>query len=119
MKYCFFLQRRFALLGHTLALNIATKNPTATFCGVVQGRQYFDMLSSQKELTYTSLILDEDIHKKLTAHHFLPFTYDPLNRKLHSLSKFTSTNTIYIRDITLVEKRIKSANKISIFSEKF
>ena len=62
---------------------------------------------------------DDDIHKKLTAHHFLPFTYDPLNRKLHILSKFTATNTIYIRDIKLVEKRIKSANKISIFSEKF
>ena len=62
---------------------------------------------------------DEKIHETLTAHHFLPYTYDPFMRKLHALATFTDTNTIYIRDLHLVKERIASASNISIFSESF
>ncbi len=62
---------------------------------------------------------DEKIHETLTAHHFLPYVYDPFIRRLQLLSTFTDTNTIYIRDIAMVQKRIKGGSNIAIFSESF
>lgn len=59
------MQRRFAFIGHALAYNISKSHPDASFCGVVQVRSSYEYLKKQKDVAYTSLILDEDIHKKL------------------------------------------------------
>lgn len=64
MKICFFLQRRFAYLGHNLAVILKEKYTELDFCGYVNLRSSFDFLSSQKEIKYSALLLDEDIQKK-------------------------------------------------------
>lgn len=64
MKACFFLQRRFAFIGHNLALNLKEKYDMTNFCGFVSQRSSYDFLKSQKDIQYTNLLLDEDIHKK-------------------------------------------------------
>lgn len=64
MKICFFLQRRFAYMGHHLAVVLKENYQDVNFCGYVSLRSSFDFLSSQKEINYTSLLLDEDIQKK-------------------------------------------------------
>ncbi len=61
MKLCFFMQRRFALIAHSLACSIYHKHPTAKFCGFVQTRRSFDFLNQQKEISYTQLVLEEDV----------------------------------------------------------
>jgi len=62
---------------------------------------------------------DQSIHEKLLANNFLPYKYDPFNRKLSPLATFLETNTIYLRDYSFVEERITSAKKVSVFSETF
>lgn len=65
MKVCFFLQRRFATIGHAMAQHLKEEFPDAQFCGIVQMRKSFEFLREQKDILYTSLILEEDIHNKL------------------------------------------------------
>lgn len=62
---------------------------------------------------------DQSIHDTLIENNFNPYTYDPFTRNILPLSIFLETNTIYIRDYSFVERRIKSAKKISVFSETF
>lgn len=64
MKGCFLLQRNFAYIGHNLAILLKEKYGIDKFCGYVYLRSSYDFLKSQPEIDYTSLILDEDIHKK-------------------------------------------------------
>jgi len=64
MKICLVLQRRFAYLGHELAVLLAQKHGVAEFCGYVHERESYRYLQTQKDLTYSGLILDEDIQKK-------------------------------------------------------
>lgn len=64
MKICFFLQRRFAYLGHHLAVILKDNYQDVDFCGYVSLRSSFDFLSSQKEIKYSTLLLDEDVQKK-------------------------------------------------------
>ncbi|MEK7072100.1 MAG: hypothetical protein AAB969_00865 [Patescibacteria group bacterium] len=64
MKICFFLQRRFAYLGHNLAVILKEKYTELDFCGYVNLRSSFDFLSSQKDIKYSTLLLDEDMQKK-------------------------------------------------------
>ena len=64
MKVCFFLQRRFAYIGHALACRLKETEPSMQFCGVVQTRPSLRYLQSQTDLTYTSLLLEGDfLHK--------------------------------------------------------
>ncbi len=65
MKICFFLQRRFAYIGHAIACNIKREFPDAEFCAFVQMRRSLSFLQTQKDLAYTSLLLEADIHDKL------------------------------------------------------
>ncbi len=66
MKICFFLQRRWVILGHSMAAQIKKDFPESEFCGLVQTRQTYNFLTKeQKDFTYTSLLLEENIHKKL------------------------------------------------------
>ena len=48
-----------------MACQIKEIAPETQFCGVVQSRASYDFLQSQGEIAYTSLILDEDIHRAL------------------------------------------------------
>ncbi len=67
MKACFFLQRKFAYVGHKIAKILQEKYGLEEFCGYVQTRSSFDFLKNQTEINYTTLLLDENIHKKY--HH--------------------------------------------------
>lgn len=65
MKICFFLQRRWAVIGHTLACNLKKSFPDAEFCGLTYLRTSHEFLLNQKDVRYTYLLLEQDIHKKL------------------------------------------------------
>lgn len=64
MKACLLLQRRFAYVGHKLALILKEKYGINEFCGYVFLRSSFEFLKNQKEIDYTFLLLDEDIHNQ-------------------------------------------------------
>ncbi len=64
MKICFILQRRFAYIGHAMALSFNKKYGVNEFCGYVYMRSSFNFLKSQPDINYKKLLLDEDIHKK-------------------------------------------------------
>ena len=62
MKGCFYLQRRFAYIGHAMAILLKEKYGVNQFCAYVDSRQSFNFLKNQNELKYTNLLLDQDIH---------------------------------------------------------
>lgn len=64
MKACLLLQRRFAYVGHAIALNLKKKYGVDDFCGYVYLRSSLKFLKSQKEITYSELLLEEDIFKQ-------------------------------------------------------
>lgn len=63
MKVCFLLQRRFVYVGHAMAMSFQKKYGIKEFCGYVYVRSGFDFLKKQKDVNYTKLLLDEDLHK--------------------------------------------------------
>jgi hypothetical protein len=65
MKICFFLQRRWVIIGHSIACNLKKNFPDTEFCAFVGMRPSLEFLQEQKDLVYTSLLLEEDIHNKL------------------------------------------------------
>ena len=67
MKICFFLQRRFAYVGHTLMCNLNKEFGVRDFCAYVMLRANHTFLRSQKDITYGTLLLDEDIHNSFRA----------------------------------------------------
>ncbi len=67
MKACFFLQRRFVYVGHAMALTFQKKYGINEFCAYITVRDGFEFLKSQKDIKYTGLLLDEDIHKQYKA----------------------------------------------------
>lgn len=64
MKICFLAQRRFAHIAHALALTLKEKYGITDFCAYTALRTSHDFLANQKEIKYSSLILDEEIHKR-------------------------------------------------------
>lgn len=64
MKVCLVLQRRYAFLGNYLAMILQEKYDQKDFCGYVFLRSSYDFLKKQKEVNYSNLILDEDIHNE-------------------------------------------------------
>jgi len=67
MKICFFLHRQFAHIGHNLAKLLSEEYGVREFCGYVQLRSSYDFLTSQKDIMYTGLLLDEDLHEKFSS----------------------------------------------------
>jgi hypothetical protein len=63
LKFCFLLQRRFAYVGHNLAMILKEKYGVTKFCGYVYTRESFEFLKKQTDISYTSLLLDDEIHK--------------------------------------------------------
>ena len=64
MKTCLMLQRRFVYVGHQLAVNLKEKYGVQDFCAYVFIRSGYDFLKQQQDIQYSSLLLDEDIHKQ-------------------------------------------------------
>lgn len=62
MKACFFLQRRFAFLGHQMAILLKERYGLEEFCGYVCTRSSYNFLKSQNDIAYTNLLLEEDVY---------------------------------------------------------
>jgi FkbM family methyltransferase len=54
------------------------------------------------------------IHNKLLVLGFVPYNYLPAERKLTKITSTNPENTIYIRDLSFVENRIKTSRKIRL-----
>lgn len=61
---------------------------------------------------------DAHIHQQLLSLGFLPYLYDPFQRKLNLKNHFNGFNTIYVRDIDFVSARLSSGKPFVIFNEK-
>lgn len=59
---------------------------------------------------------DDEIHQTMVGFGFLPFKYDPMLRVLQKLSNRNHNfgNTLYLRDVEWVEKRLASAPEIEL-----
>lgn len=64
MKIGILLQRRFAFIGHYLAIHLKEKYGVDEFCGYVYLRSSYEWLKHQPNINYTSLVLDEEVHEK-------------------------------------------------------
>lgn len=64
MKGCLILQRRFAHLGHIIATDLKKKYGVDDFCAYVYLRASYDFLLQQKDLSYTTLLYDDEIHNR-------------------------------------------------------
>ena len=64
MKGCFLLQRRFAYLGHAIAVTLKKNYGVNDFCAYVYLRASHEWLEGQQDICYTSLLLDEEIHNR-------------------------------------------------------
>jgi FkbM family methyltransferase len=60
---------------------------------------------------------EQEIHTSLLNLDFNPCLYNPKERSLTEINKFGSHNTIYIRDIEFVKKRLKTASKIKVLNK--
>ena len=60
---------------------------------------------------------DGEIHKKLLSHSFLPYNYDPFKRELNLQKTYGKHNTLYIRDLDWVKRRIQNAREFTIFEQ--
>jgi FkbM family methyltransferase len=60
---------------------------------------------------------DQQIHERLLAAGFQPYQYVPFDRMLILLGSFGVYNTIYIRDVEAVQKRLKSAPSFEMLGE--
>lgn len=59
------------------------------------------------------------IHQKFLWLGFNSYQYDPFKRSFKQIENFGKHNTIYIRDMNFVKKRILVAEEVKIFSEHF
>jgi hypothetical protein len=64
MKCCLILQRTFAIIGNAIAAELKNRG-VDEFCVFTDLRRSEEYLKKQKEVKYTSLLVEEDIHKKM------------------------------------------------------
>lgn len=60
---------------------------------------------------------ENKIHELLISQGFSPFIYEPFLRELKKVESFGSYNTIYLRDIDLIQDRIKSAERVALLNK--
>lgn len=60
---------------------------------------------------------EEEIHKLLLSYGFTPYIYNPYKRDLQTIDYFGTHNTIYIRDINFIKKRVTSSPAFTIFEQ--
>src|SRR3989344_2976768 len=63
-KICFYLQRNYAYTGHLLALWLQEKYGLKNFCAYVGLRRIYTFLSTQKEINYGDMVLDEEVYAR-------------------------------------------------------
>jgi FkbM family methyltransferase len=61
---------------------------------------------------------DINIHEQLKSYGFVSYLYNPFKRELQIAEGFGKFNTIYLRDMDLVQKRLKTAESFIALSEK-
>lgn len=61
MKGCFYLQRNFTYIGHTMAMLLKERYGLTKFCGYVSVRSGFEFLKRQKDIAYSGLVLEEEV----------------------------------------------------------
>ena len=61
---------------------------------------------------------ENNIHQQLLSFGFYSYEYAPFNREIKIIEAFGNLNTIYLRDISFVKKRLKTANPFIVFSER-
>src|SRR3989338_10739487 len=94
MKGCLVLQRRFAVIGHELAILLKERHDVDTFCAYVHLRTSYDFLVAQRDIPYTNLILDEDIQKQY-KNEILDLTYlAEFEREYGSVWKFIGVDRV-------------------------
>jgi FkbM family methyltransferase len=59
------------------------------------------------------------IHERLITEEFTPYFYNPFSRELKSMKGIGTHNTVYLRDIETIKKRILEAPMVSVFGSKF
>ena len=64
MKACLQLQRRFAYVGHAMAIAFKERYGIKDFCGYVYLRPSLEFLKSQTDIKYSGFLLDEEMFKK-------------------------------------------------------
>jgi len=57
---------------------------------------------------------EQSIHEKLLSYGFSCFTYEPYKRNLIPLSTYGPHNTLYLRDLDLINERVHNSPKIFI-----
>lgn len=63
MKVCLFLQRNFAPVGDAIAANLRDRYGVSGFCAYVGTRSALGVLKSKGMVTYSTLLLDEDVFR--------------------------------------------------------
>ena len=94
MKACLVLQRRFAYLGHEIAVLLKEKHGSTEFCAYVHERDSFDFLRSQTDIPYTHLVLDEDIQKKYSFEKLDMTFLEAFEREYGNLWSFISVDRV-------------------------
>lgn len=60
-------------------------------------------------------IKDSDIHKLILSFGFKPIMYNPFSRRVLPIKNFSNgANTIYVKDIDMIQKRCSEAEKVNI-----
>jgi FkbM family methyltransferase len=62
---------------------------------------------------------DQMIHEKLLGVGLTAYTYEPFSRKLLPADGFSHLNTLYIRDTSFVQQRIRTAEPILLHGKSF
>jgi len=60
---------------------------------------------------------EHKIHELLLSKGFRPYTYDTFTRQLNLLENYGSYNTIYCRDMSFINDRVKNAKAVKIMGE--
>jgi len=61
---------------------------------------------------------DAAVHDRLVGFGFAPCLYDPLTRRLSPAPSFGSHNTIYVRDIASVARRVSTAAPFTVLGQR-
>ncbi|MDO8553014.1 MAG: hypothetical protein Q7S01_05865 [bacterium] len=64
IKACLILQRRFAYVGHDIVKILRREHGIEEFCALVSTRTSLKFLLRQKDVSYSELLLDEDIQRR-------------------------------------------------------
>ncbi|MBI2989712.1 MAG: hypothetical protein HYY51_00795 [Candidatus Magasanikbacteria bacterium] len=80
MHVSFLLQRNFAYVGHQLVRLLKDTYGVEKFSAYVSQRRSYDFLKSQKEINYSILLLDEDVHERYKTENLDPAYLDKLEK---------------------------------------